>query len=197
MENKGSIWALHCFTTTTGTRELFAPRVKAFPTRSRGFLPNFEFQLIHGTATADLEQVIALLAPLENSVAATVHFRGPFSLQPRVPPTLPLRARNTRYNGSRHVKTAYQASVYSMPARNLAMDQRRYGETAQGHARGALNLTDAGIPLTYALIKRGPHTRFHRVRDRIRQGHIIVTWIAGADNLADFFTKPLPLHRQI
>jgi hypothetical protein len=36
--------------------------------------------------------------------------------------------------------------------------------------------------------------RFHWIRDRIRQGHFLVNWRPGADNLADFFTKPLPVH---
>ena len=36
--------------------------------------------------------------------------------------------------------------------------------------------------------------KYHWIRDRIRQNHFQVTWRAGADNLADFFTKPLPVH---
>jgi hypothetical protein len=36
--------------------------------------------------------------------------------------------------------------------------------------------------------------RFHWIRDRIKQGHFNVQWRAGVDNLADFFTKPLPVH---
>jgi hypothetical protein len=36
--------------------------------------------------------------------------------------------------------------------------------------------------------------RYHWIRDRIRQGHFIVLWIAGANNLADFFTKALPVN---
>lgn len=37
--------------------------------------------------------------------------------------------------------------------------------------------------------------RFHWLRDRIRQGHFIMQWRKGANNLADFFTKPLPVHQ--
>jgi hypothetical protein len=37
--------------------------------------------------------------------------------------------------------------------------------------------------------------RFHWLRDRIRQGHFIMQWRKGANNLADFFTKPLPAHQ--
>ena len=37
--------------------------------------------------------------------------------------------------------------------------------------------------------------KFHWIRDRIRQGQFLVMWRKGADNLADFFTKPLPVHQ--
>ena len=36
--------------------------------------------------------------------------------------------------------------------------------------------------------------RYHWIRDRVRQGQYVVTWRQGTDNLADFFTKPLPVH---
>jgi hypothetical protein len=34
--------------------------------------------------------------------------------------------------------------------------------------------------------------RYHWVKDRVKQLHFQVQWQRGADNLADFFTKPLP-----
>ena len=37
--------------------------------------------------------------------------------------------------------------------------------------------------------------KFHWIRDRIRQGQFLVMWRKGADNLADFFTKLLPVHQ--
>lgn len=36
--------------------------------------------------------------------------------------------------------------------------------------------------------------KFCWIRDRIRQGQFLVMWRKGTDNLADFFTKPLPVH---
>ena len=36
--------------------------------------------------------------------------------------------------------------------------------------------------------------RFHWIRDRISQGQFRVVWRKGANNLADFFTKALPVH---
>jgi hypothetical protein len=40
--------------------------------------------------------------------------------------------------------------------------------------------------------------RYHWIRDRIRQGHFIIHWKPGKDNLADFFTKlhPPKYHRE-
>ena len=37
--------------------------------------------------------------------------------------------------------------------------------------------------------------RFHWIRDRIRQGHFDVQWRKGAHNLADFYTKALPVYK--
>ena len=37
--------------------------------------------------------------------------------------------------------------------------------------------------------------RYHWVRDRVRNGDLHIYWRPGADNLADFFTKALPVHR--
>ena len=37
-------------------------------------------------------------------------------------------------------------------------------------------------------------TQFHWIRDRVRQKQFNVTWLKGAHNLADFFTKALPVH---
>ena len=37
--------------------------------------------------------------------------------------------------------------------------------------------------------------RYHWLRDRVRQDHFSVIWLSGKSLLADFFTKPLPVHR--
>jgi hypothetical protein len=37
--------------------------------------------------------------------------------------------------------------------------------------------------------------RFHWLRDRVRQGQFRVLFIPGAINIADFFTKALPVIR--
>jgi hypothetical protein len=39
--------------------------------------------------------------------------------------------------------------------------------------------------------------RFHWLRDRVQQGHFEVSWIAGEQNIADFFTKALPASTHI
>ena len=35
--------------------------------------------------------------------------------------------------------------------------------------------------------------RWHWLRDRVRQGQFDIFWREGTSNLADFFTKPLPV----
>jgi hypothetical protein len=37
--------------------------------------------------------------------------------------------------------------------------------------------------------------RLHWIRDRVHQGHFCVLFIRGLHNVADFFTKPLPVAR--
>jgi hypothetical protein len=38
--------------------------------------------------------------------------------------------------------------------------------------------------------------RYHWIRDRVRQGVFDVSWSAGPDNIADYFTKLQPAKRQ-
>jgi hypothetical protein len=40
-------------------------------------------------------------------------------------------------------------------------------------------------------------TRYHWIQDRIAQGHFVIYWRRGCYNLADFFTKPQPVHTHI
>ena len=39
--------------------------------------------------------------------------------------------------------------------------------------------------------------RYNWVPDRVRQGHFVIIWRPGKDNLADFFTKPQPVYRHL
>ena len=36
--------------------------------------------------------------------------------------------------------------------------------------------------------------RYHWTRDQVKQRKLIIKWIKGDDNIADFFTKALPTH---
>ena len=36
--------------------------------------------------------------------------------------------------------------------------------------------------------------RYHWIRDRVRQGHFDIFWVSGDFNIADYFTKALPVH---
>ena len=39
--------------------------------------------------------------------------------------------------------------------------------------------------------------RFHWLRDRVRQEQFVVKWVKSDDNIADFFTKALPVHQHL
>jgi hypothetical protein len=39
--------------------------------------------------------------------------------------------------------------------------------------------------------------RYHWIRDRVQQGHFLITWQAGKTNLADFFTKLHPVRHHL
>ena len=59
------------------------------------------------------------------------------------------------------------------------------------------NLCAVGIANNTVKAKRSKaiDMRYHWIRDRIRLGLLRVYWRKGADNLADFFTKALPVHQ--
>ena len=59
------------------------------------------------------------------------------------------------------------------------------------------NKCAVGLANDTVKVKRGKSIdmRFHWIRDRVRQGQFTVEWVAGEDNLADFFTKALPVRR--
>ena len=71
---------------------------------------------------------------------------------------------------------------------------------ALGHPQSATlllcdNQCAVGLATDTVKVKRSKSIdmRFHWVRCRVRQNHFRVQWIAGAHNLADFFTKALPV----
>ena len=39
--------------------------------------------------------------------------------------------------------------------------------------------------------------RFHWLRDRVRQAQFTVKWVKSGDNIADFFTKALPVNQHL
>jgi hypothetical protein len=59
------------------------------------------------------------------------------------------------------------------------------------------NACAVGIANNTVKLKRSKSIdmRYHWLRDRIKQQQISVFWRPGTDNLADFFTKALPVHR--
>ena len=58
------------------------------------------------------------------------------------------------------------------------------------------NACATGLANNTVKIKRSKSIdmRFHWLRDRIQQGHFVAYWRKGCNNLADFFTKIIPVH---
>ena len=78
------------------------------------------------------------------------------------------------------LRTILQALGYAQPPTPIQCDN----ECAVGLANGTLK----------AKKSKSIDMRFHWVRDRVKQHQFIVYWKEGKANLADFFTKPLPIH---
>ena len=73
---------------------------------------------------------------------------------------------------------------------------------AYGHPQSATtifsdNTTAIGISHKTVKLKRAKamDMRFHWVQDRVAQGHFNIVFRDGSNNLADFFTKALPVHK--
>ena len=77
-------------------------------------------------------------------------------------------------------RTILSALGYQQPATLILTDN----ECAVGLANDTVKIKRA----------KTVDMRFHWIRDRIKQGHFNVKWQKGANNLADFFTKSLPVH---
>jgi hypothetical protein len=82
-------------------------------------------------------------------------------------------------------RTICQALNHPQPATPILTDN----ECAKGIANNEVKLKRS----------KSMDMRFHWIRDRIKQGQFTVSWQKGADNLADFFTKALPVatHRRL
>jgi len=78
------------------------------------------------------------------------------------------------------IRTVLLALGYPQPATILLCDN----DCAVGIANNTVKLRRS----------KAIDVRFHWIRDRIKQGQFRVLWRKGANNLADFFTKALPVH---
>ena len=69
----------------------------------------------------------------------------------------------------------------------------------QRHATPILcdNKCAVGIANNSMKVKRSKaiDMRYHWIRDRTSQGEFSIQWVQGVDNIADFFTKALPVYR--
>jgi hypothetical protein len=82
------------------------------------------------------------------------------------------------------LRTVLEALGYAHPATRILCDNQC-----------AVGLAWLPTPTVKARSSKSIDMRFHWIRDRIRQCQFQVSWIKGAINFADFFTKALPAHR--
>jgi hypothetical protein len=79
------------------------------------------------------------------------------------------------------LRTILEALGYHQPATRMACDN----QCAVGLANNSIR----------ARRSKSIDMRYHWVRDRVSQGQFKIAWSPGKNNLADFFTKALPVHR--
>ena len=77
-------------------------------------------------------------------------------------------------------RTVLAALRYPQPPTTIVTDN----QCAEGIATGRLT----------AKKSKAIAMRYHWIRDRVRLGEFLITWLPGPLNLADFFTKHLPVH---
>jgi hypothetical protein len=99
------------------------------------------------------------------------------------------------------VAEAEYAGVYA--AARIAVDERRILHN-MGHPQPATTIfcdNEVAIGLANNTVtpkmSKSLDMRFHWLQDRVRQGQFRVIFVAGLQNLADFFTKALPVARHL
>jgi hypothetical protein len=100
----------------------------------------------------------------------------------------------------REIRSRYGAAY--MVARNAVW--MRVIARALGHPQGPTPIycdNTCAVGLATDTLKtaktKAIDLRFHWLRDRVRQGQFSIHWVATDDNIADFFTKALPVYDHI
>ena len=99
------------------------------------------------------------------------------------------------------VASAYEAEVAAAYINGCVASHLHNIFSALGYPQQATELlTDNQVAVGFAndtiqhSKSKSIDGRFHWIRDRVRQGQLRIGWIPGVDNIADFFTKDLPIH---
>jgi hypothetical protein len=139
-----------------------------------------------------------LSRPSAGSVAGSTHFLG--DLADTAPLNHPISSHSTRipvvcsFVAEAEYAGAFASSRIATNERQILHDMGHPqpptpifcdNEVAIGLANGSVTLK----------MSKSLDMRFHWLRDRIQQGHFRVLFIPGAVNIADFFTKALPVIR--
>ena len=139
-----------------------------------------------------------LSRPSAGSVAGSTHFLG--DLSDSAPLNHPISSHSTRipvvcsFVAEAEYAGAFASSRIATNERQILQDMGHPqpptpifcdNEVAIGLANGSVTLK----------MSKSLDMRFHWLRDRIQQGQFRVLFIPGAINIADFFTKALPVLR--
>jgi hypothetical protein len=144
--------------------------------------------------------------PRAGSVAGSVHYMGMgsstnfFAPDPEAPVNHPVSAHSTRIPVVvSFVAEAEIAGVFA--AARIALDERQILADL-GHPQPptviycdnecAIGLANRTMTPKFS---KSLDMRFHWLRDRVDQGQFRVVFVPGVQNLADFFTKSLPVGR--
>ena len=99
------------------------------------------------------------------------------------------------------VGSAYEAEVGATYINGQRAEWLREIFRALGYPQGRTPLvTDNAVAVGFAndtiqhAKTKAIDMRYHWVRDRVRQGHFDIFWVPGDSNIADYFTKALPVH---
>jgi hypothetical protein len=128
--------------------------------------------------------IISSQPRVTSSFSAKHRSLGPQSLKPLLPlPALTLSI-------LQHI-AAYSATCESLWLRNLLSELQLLSSSST--ILKCDNEAAIKIATHHMVTPRSKHfdTKFHFLREQLREGHIALSFCPGSENIADFFTKPL------
>ncbi len=140
-----------------------------------------------------------LSRPKAGSVAGSFHFLGMKAPAP-VFINHPVSAHSTRipvvcsFSGEAEYGGIYAAARIATEERRILHNMGHPQPPTPLHCDNECAIGLATESITPKMSK-SIDMRFHWLRDRVRQGHFDIKFVPGLQNIADFFTKALPVAR--